>query len=428
MQKKRLKKTLFLTGLIAFMAFSALAAEEVVTMDDIQAARELIADELIKTPCVYSRSLSQLTGADIFLKVESLQTTGSFKERGALNKLYTLTEAQRKKGVIAASTGNHAQGVSYHASRLGIPSTIIMPLNTPENKIERARMLGAEIILHGDTFDDSVAHAIKMSEKSELSFIHAYNDPSIIAGQGTAAIEMLEDVPQLDMLVIPVGGGGLISGCSVAAKSIKPDIKIYGVEASAYSAMKQKLHHEPVDAGGHTLAEGMAVKQVGDHPYSLIKDRIEEILVVDEQHIEKAVAVLAEEAKLVAEGAGATPLAALLQYPDYFKGKNVGLLISGGNIDAYELAMVLLRALAHTGKLVQIAIEVTDHPDKLGEITSIMDQKGVIIREIRNNEIFSLSDMVSPEMIFVVETHNWDHVNALLQELADHDLNAKVIR
>jgi len=404
------------------------AVIEIVSVEAIQAAQELISEHLPKTPCLYSYGLSRITGANVYLKLENMQATGAFKERGALNKLLSLTDAQRKNGVIAASTGNHAQGVSYHARRLNIPVTIVMPLNTPENKIERTKALGAQVVLEGPTFDEAVVVAKKLSEEKNLTFIHPYNDPIIIAGQGTVVLEMLEVVPQLDALIIPVGGGGLIAGSTVMAWSIKPGIQIFGVESRAYSGMKQRLNNKPVQVGGATLAEGMAVKSVGAKPLQIIRDRIEDILIVDEAHIEQAIALLIENAKTVAEGAGATPLAALLQYPDRFKGRNVGLVISGGNIDSYELAMVLLRSMAIHGQLVEIVIPILDHPDQLGSISAMLDEHGATIREIRNNIIFGAAPLKTPEMIFTVETHNWEHAAELIKELNAHKLSARIIR
>jgi len=401
---------------------------EFVRVQDVLDAREVLRGHLEETPCLYSYGLSRVTGAEVYIKLECFQATGSFKERGALNKIASLTEEQRRKGVIAASTGNHAQGVSFHARRLNIPATIIMPENTPVNKVQRTRALGARVILEGATFDEAVRYAQQLARDEELTLVHPYNDPKVIAGQGTAAIEMLEAIPELDTLIIPVGGGGLISGCSIAAKSIKPDIRIFGVESTAFSAMKQKLNNQPVEVGGATLAEAMAVKEVGLNPLELIRDRIEKILVVDEQHIEKAIVFLVENAKTVAEGAGATPLAALLQFPELFEGHHVGLMISGGNIDTYELAMVLMRGLVHSGRLVQYLIPVADNPDQMGHVSSIIDESGGVIREIRNNTIFGAAPIKSPEMVYTVETHHWEHAHELLEKLHDHDIQATLTK
>src|SRR6185503_4608336 len=305
-----------------------------VGLDDIRAAAARIAGAVERTPCLHSRTLSRLTGAEVWLKFENLQFTASFKERGALNKLLSLGEAGRKRGVIAMSAGNHAQGVAHHASRLGARAVIVMPRGTPNTKVRSTQVLGAEVVLEGDTLADAARHAHALEERDGLTFIHPYDDPAIIAGQGTVALEMLEQAPELEMLVVPVGGGGLISGMAVAAKAIRPAIEIFGVESKAYSAMYQRLQGLPIEVGGDTIAEGMAVRDVGDLTFSILKSLALQVLLINEETIERAIVALVEIEKTVAEGAGAAGLAALLEHPGRFAGKRVGIPICGGNIDS----------------------------------------------------------------------------------------------
>src|SRR5712691_8644317 len=300
-----------------------------VTIEDIRAAAKRIAGAVEHTPFVRSRTLSKLTGAEIFLKFENLQFTASFKERGALNKLLSLSEAERKRGVIAMSAGNHAQAVAYHAARLGIPAVIVMPKGSPNTKVKNTRVHGAEVLLEGDSLADAARHAFERAKKDNLVFVHPYEDPLVIAGQGTCGLEMLEAMPDLDMLVVPVGGG-VIAGVAIAARSSNQKIKIYGVESRTYPSMHQRMKGLPVQVGGDTIAEGIAVKDVGEIAFSIINKLVEEILVVEEETIERGVVALIEIEKTVAEGAGAAALAALLEYSQRFAGKRVGLPISGG--------------------------------------------------------------------------------------------------
>lgn len=423
-----LKKTLLGITCFFLTATTANATKDIPSFEEISNAHAIIKEQIPETPCLFSWSLSKITGANVYLKCENLQTTGSFKDRGAAYKLHSLTDKEKKQGVITASTGNHAQGVSYNAKRFKIPATIVMPTNTPYIKIKRTKDLDAKIILKGNSFEDAMKHATQLAKDKDLTFIHAYNDNEIITGQGTAALEMLLTYPQIDTLIVPVGGGGLIAGSTVAAKAIKPYIAIYGVEATNYSSMKQKLSHEAVNTGGITLAEGMAIKTTGDKPMQVIKDKVEDILVVDEHYIEQAIALLVSKAKIVAEGAGATPLAAMLQYPEIFKDKNVGLIISGGNIDPYELAIILLRSMTKNGQLVRIAIPVIDHPDHIGMISSIIDKAGAIIREVHNNTVFGVTPLTYPEMIFMVETHDWKHAHKVVEALKQKDVEARLIQ
>ncbi|HEX6267165.1 MAG TPA: threonine ammonia-lyase, partial [Burkholderiales bacterium] len=316
-----------------------------VTLDDIRAAAGRIAGAVERTPLVHSRTLSQLTGAQVFLKFENLQFTASFKERGALNKLLSLTPQERARGVMAMSAGNHAQAVAYHAARLGIPTTIVMPKGSPNTKIKNTQVHGATVVLEGENLFEAGKHARALAARDNLVFVHPYEDPLIIAGQGTVGLEMLAAAPELDVLVVPVGGGGLISGIATAAKALKPGVRVFGVETRNYPSMHQRLNNLPVECGGDTIAEGIAVKDVGTTALEIIRRLVEDVLVVEEETIERAVVALIEIEKTVAEGAGAAGLAALLEHPGRFAGKRVGILVSGGNIDSRVLASVLMRGL-----------------------------------------------------------------------------------
>ena len=304
-----------------------------VSLEDIKDAAKVIEGQVLRTPSIQAARLSEDLGFDLVLKLENLQTTGSFKERGAVNKLSSLTDEQRKTGVIAMSAGNHAQGVAYHAMRMGIPATIVMPDFAPITKVERTRSFGAQVVLTGETLDASAVAAREIAKEKNLTFVHPYDDELIVAGQGTIGMEMLEDHPDLEVIVVPIGGGGIISGIATAVKAIKPDIKVYGVETEFYPSMYQALHNLTPNSGGQTLADGIAVKNPGQITRAIIKELVEEIILVDETAIETAIATLAEKQKLVAEGAGAAGLAALLAHPQRFKGKKVGTVICGGNID-----------------------------------------------------------------------------------------------
>jgi threonine dehydratase len=318
-------------------------ASDIVAFDNVREAQRRISGQIVRTPFLYSRLLSKITGAEVYVKMENLQATGAFKERGALNRLLMLTPEEKAKGVITMSTGNHAQGVSLHASRLGIKATIYMPENTPSTKIERTKSLGANVVIKGRNFDETADYARKNAAADNLTLIHPYNDPVVIAGQGPIALEMLADQPDLDAIIIPVGGGGLITGCAVAVRGIKPGVKVYGVESVRYAAMSQRLKGEPVKVGGETVAEAIAVREVGSVPVAMLPGRIADILLVEENAFEWAVAAMVTSEKEVAEGAGAAPLAALVSYSSLFAGRKVGLILSGGNIDNSHLSDILKR-------------------------------------------------------------------------------------
>ena len=395
-----------------------------VTLEDVRTAASRIAGAVERTPCLHSRTLSRLTGAEVWLKFENLQFTASFKERGALNKLLSLPDTERKRGVIAMSAGNHAQGVAHHAARLGTRAVIVMPRGTPNTKVHSTQVLGAEVVLEGDTLADAARHAHELEARDGLTFIHPYDDPAIIAGQGTVALEMLEQAPELEMLVVPIGGGGLISGMAVAAKALKPGIEVYGVESQNYCAMHQRLNGLPVQVGGDTIAEGMAVRDVGELPLSILTSLAIEVLIVEEETIEESIVALIEIEKTVAEGAGAAGLAALLQHPARFAGKRVGIPICGGNIDSRMLSAVLMRGLVRDGKLVRLRVVMPDVAGSLAKVTTMIGEAGGNIIEVQHQRVFGTASIKSPEVEFVVETRNREHTHELIAELRKKGVSA----
>jgi threonine dehydratase len=359
------------------------------TIADIRAAAERIDGAVVHTPILHSRMLSQLTGAEVWLKYENLQFTAAYKERGALNKLLQLTAEERARGVIAASAGNHAQAVAYHGKRLGIPVTIVMPSHTPIMKVTQTESHGARVILTGERFDDAHAHALELEAQEGLVFVHPFDDRDIIAGAGTVALEMLADAPGLEVLCVPIGGGGLISGMAIAAKASNPSIEIVGVEAELYPSMKNVIEGGTRPIGGDTLAEGIAVKEPGQLTRTIIADLVSEILLVPERDIERAVALLVAIEKDVVEGAGAAGLAALLTHPQRFAGRKVGVVLCGGNIDTHLLANVLVRDLVRSGRIARLRIEAQDRPGALAAITAKFHECGVNIIEVSHHRIFT---------------------------------------
>ncbi len=393
-----------------------------VALSDVKAAARRIAGAIEQTPCLHSRTLSRLTGAEVYLKFENLQFTASFKERGALNKLLSLSEAERRRGVIAMSAGNHAQAVAYHAARLGIPTTIVMPKGSPNTKIKNTQVHGATVMLEGENLFEAGKHARALAARDNLVFVHPYEDPLIIAGQGSAGLEMLEAVPDLEVLAVPVGGGGLISGIATAAKALNEKILVYGVETANYPSMHQRLNDLPVVCGGDTIAEGIAVKDVGATALAIIRRLVEEVLVVKEETIERAVVALIEIEKTVAEGAGAAGLAALLEHPQRFAGKRGGILISGGNIDSRALASVLMRGLVRDGRLVRLRVTMPDVSGSLAKVAAVIAEAGGNIVEIQHQRIFGTSSVRSPEVEFLVETRDRAHTDALVRALEQKDV------
>ncbi len=384
---------------------------------DVQAAGQRIAGRVLRTPSLPSDAVSRATGADVVLKLDNLQVTGAFKERGAANRLSLLTDTERERGVIAMSAGNHAQAVARHASLSNVVATIVMPKFTPATKVTRTAAWGARVVLYGETLAEAAAHAEELAAGSGLVFVHPYDDVSVMAGQGTLAMELLEDAPDLDMLVIPVGGGGLLAGCAVAAKAMRPGITVYGVEVAAYSAMAQRLAGETVSVGGATIAEGIAVRDVGERPLAVIRELGVEVLVVPEHTIEEAVGLLAEGAKVVAEGAGAAGVAALLAYTEHFRGRRVGIAITGGNIDARILSNVLLRNLLRDGRLLRLHLQIPDRPGVLADIAGKIGNSGGNIIEVSHQRLFAASSVQAAELEVMVEARDSLHADVILEAL-----------
>ena len=364
-------------------------AAELLTIDDVRAAADRIAGAVVRTPTNHSITLSKITGADIWLKFENLQFTAAYKERGALNALLLLSDEQRQRGVIAASAGNHSQGLSYHGTRLGVPVTIVMPRTTPTVKLMQTESVGGNVVLEGETFDEAYAHARKLEQELGLTFVHPFDEPNVAAGQGTVALEMFEDVDDLDVLVVPIGGGGLISGISTVAKALRPGIEVIGVQAALFPSMYGRIKGEELPCGGDTLAEGIAVKAPGEFTAKIIADKVDDILLVDEEALESAVSLLLQIEKTVVEGAGAAGLAAVMSYPERFKGRKVGLVLCGGNIDTRLLANVLLRDLARSGRLARLRVTLQDRPGALFKVMHEFDVHNVNILEIYHQRIFT---------------------------------------
>jgi threonine dehydratase len=392
-----------------------------VTFPDIQAAAAAIAGALLRSPIRHSRTLSAIAGCEIWLKFENRQFTASFKERGALNFLLSLDEDARKRGVVAMSAGNHAQGVAYHAGRLGIPATIVMPLFTAFTKVKHTRDFGAEVILQGRDLSESNVAARAVCADRNLTFIHPYDDPRVIAGQGTVGLEMLEDVPQLDVLVVPVGGGGLISGIAIAAKAMKPQIEIYGAETELYPAMAEAIRDLPLTAvpPAQTIADGIAVKQPGALTTAIAKELVKDVLLVSEPEIEHAVAMILEIEKAVVEGAGAAGLAAVMAYPEIFKGRKVGIVLSGGNIDMRLLSNVILRELTREGRILTLEVAIEDRPGSLARVTELVGAAGGNILEVSHNRMMMGVSARSATLVLVIEARDAAHGADIRQSLLD---------
>ena len=364
-----------------------------------------------------SAAVSGAVGADVVLKLDNLQVTGAFKERGAANRIALLSEDERARGVIAMSAGNHAQAVARHARLMGIPATIVMPKFTPATKVTRTSAWGAKVVLHGETLAEAAAHAHHLAELHQSVFVHPYDDPAVIAGQGTLALELLADAPDLDVLVIPVGGGGLLAGCLVAASAIKPGITIYGVEVEAYAPMAQRMAGRAVSVGGATIAEGIAVRDIGEVPFEIVRRRVQDVLVVPERAVEEAISLLAEGGKTVAEGAGAAGIAALLTYPERFRGKKVGAPITGGNIDARILSDVLLRNLLRDGRLLRLHLQIPDRPGVLADIAGKIGERGGNIIEVSHQRLHAVSSVQAAELEVMVEARDPAHAASIVEAL-----------
>jgi threonine dehydratase len=389
-----------------------------VTFADIEAARRVIQGAVLHTPMLPAPRLSALTGADVYVKYENLQVTNSFKDRGALNKLASLSDAERRRGVIAMSAGNHAQAVAYHAARLKIPATIVMPVTTPLVKVAATRSHGAEVVLDGESVAESQSRCESMQAERKLTLIHPYDDARVIAGQGTIALEMLEETADLDMLVIPIGGGGLIAGNAIAARAMKPDIEIVGVEAALYPSVWNALHNDRRPIGGPTLAEGIAVKNVGKLTLPVIRELVSEIVLVDEAHLERAVNAYLTLQKTMAEGAGAAGLAAMLAKPGRFRGKKVGLILCGGNIDPRILASIMVRELERETRIVSFRLTIPDRPGVLGIIATRLGDLGANILEVNHRRMFLDVPAKGAKLDVTIETRDAAHAAEILAALA----------
>jgi threonine dehydratase len=388
-----------------------------VSVADVEAAAVRIAGHVARTPCALSRTLSAVTGAEVWIKFENLQYTASFKERGALNKLLSFDADERRRGVIAMSAGNHAQGVAYHAGRLGIPATIVMPRFAPHVKVTHTRAFGAEVVLHGESLVEAAAEAHDIAAARQLVFVHPYDDPLIVAGQGTIGLEMLEAAPELDTIVVPVGGGGLISGIAVAAKARKPAMRIIGVETAGYAALYQTLHGQPVNVGGETIAEGIAVRDTGKLPLAICRALVNEVLLVDEVAIETAIQMFLEIEKTVAEGAGAAGLAALLSHPGTFTGRKVGLVLCGGNIDTRLLASILMRGLVRDGRIARLRVKISDRPGQLAAVSGLLAKADANIIEVQHQRLFGGVAAKSADLDIVIETRDRVHLREVITAL-----------
>jgi threonine dehydratase len=388
-----------------------------VTIDDIRAAADRIRGAVVRTPTLLSRTLSEVTGATVFVKFENLQFTAAYKERGALNKLLLMDEAKRSRGVIAASAGNHAQAVAYHGRRLGVPVTIVMPKPTPIIKVMQTEGHGATVLLHGELFDEAFAKAKELEAEQELTFVHPFDDPDTVAGQGTVALELLEDAPDIDALVIPIGGGGLIAGMGVAAKALRPDIEVIGAQAELYPSMYCHLTGDERPSSGDTIAEGIAVKRPGALTAAIVRQVVDEILLVPERDIETAVSLYLQIEKTVAEGAGAAALAALLTHPERLNGRNVGLVVTGGNIDTRLLATVLLRDLARSGRMARLRIQLQDRPGALFSVVRLFEKHQINIVEVYHQRIFTTLPAKGLFTDFDCEARDAAHLERLVVDL-----------
>ncbi|MCC9596795.1 MULTISPECIES: threonine ammonia-lyase [unclassified Rubrivivax] len=383
---------------------------------DIEAAAGRLAGHVLDTPCVESRTIGQILGAQVFLKFENLQFTASFKERGALNKLCALVQ-HGVAGVVAASAGNHAQGVAHHAQRLGLRAVIVMPVHTPTVKVERTRGFGAEVVLHGETFDEARERALQIAAEQRLEFVHPFDDPLVIAGQGTIGLEMLRAQPELDTLVVAVGGGGLISGIATAVRALRPDIRIIGVQTARFPAMVNAVKGTQHPQGLTTIAEGIAVGQPGEITRALIAERVDDLVLVDEGDIEQAIVMLLEIEKTLVEGAGAAGLAALLKEPERYAGRKVGLVLCGGNIDPMLLSAIIGRGMVRAGRLARIRVGARDTPGVLARITTVVAQAGANIDEVHHQRAFSTLSAQNVEVELVLQTRNPRHVADVVQAL-----------
>jgi threonine dehydratase len=398
-----------------------------IELKDIEAAAKVIEGHVVRTPCLHSRTLSDITGAEVWLKFENHQFTASFKERGALNKLNSLTPEQRRKGVIACSAGNHAQGVAHHATRLGIPSTIVMPQHTPFVKVEQTQRLGAEVILEGENFDAAKSHAIAECKRRDLTFVHPYDDALIVAGAGTCGLEIMQDWPQLDAIVVAIGGGGLISGISTAAKAIKPAVEVVGVEVQRFPSMYHAVRGTDPEFAASTIADGIAVKEPGKITREIVARNVAEIVLVDEGDVEQSIVTLLEIEKTVVEGAGAAPLAALLRHPGRFKGRKVCLVLGGGNIDPLMLSEIIERGMVRAGRLARVTVEIRDVPGTLAKVSACVAGEGANIAEVYHQRAFTTLAVQNAELNLVLKTRNREHVARIVEALQKEGFTARAV-
>jgi threonine dehydratase len=399
-----------------------------VSFEDVRRAASVIAGQVVRTPAVPAPRIAEATGArEVVLKLENQQYTGSFKDRGAYNKLASLDAAAKKAGVIAMSAGNHAQGVAYHAQRLKVPATIVMPQGTPFTKVERTASFGARVLLEGDSIDAAAVFARERAAREGLTFVHPYDDPLIIAGQGTIGLELMTDWPDLETIVVPIGGGGVMSGVAIAATSLKPGIRMIGVEAALYPSMHHAIRNLQPANGGQTIAEGIAVKSPGKLTRAIIADLVSELLLVQEDALERAVQMLAEQQKVIAEGAGAAGLAAMIAHPELFAGQRVGLVICGGNIDSRMLAQVLLRGMVREGRMVTLRIEISDAPGVLGRLAKLVGDSGGNIIEIHHQRMFNDLPPKRADIDAVIETRNPEHYRDIVAALEEDGFPTRVL-
>ncbi|MFN9807989.1 MAG: threonine ammonia-lyase [Betaproteobacteria bacterium] len=399
-----------------------------VTLDDVRRAAERLAGQVENTPCLHSRTLSQITGAEVYLKFENLQFTASFKERGALNRLLALTEDERRRGVIAVSAGNHAQGVAYHAQRMGVPAVIVMPRFTPTVKVERTRGFGAEVILSGDSFDDTKTEAARVAAERGLTMVHPYDDAAVIAGQGTIALEMLAAHPDIDCLCVAIGGGGLISGIATAARGLRPGIEIIGVQAEHFPSMYALFKGTEMASAAATLAEGIAVREPGLLTRQIVREKVDDIVLVSEGDIEQAIVMLLEIEKTVVEGAGAVGLAALIRYKARFAGRKVGIVLCGGNIDPMVLAAIIERGMVRAGRLARIRVACRDVPGELARAATVVGGAGANIEEVQHQRAFTTLPAQTAQLQMVLHTRGAEHIEQVLRALRDAGLPAEVDR
>jgi threonine dehydratase len=401
--------------------------DDTLTADAIAAAAERLRGEIVDTPCMPSRTLSALTGCEVFLKFENLQFTASFKERGALNKMALLSAAERACGVLAVSAGNHAQGVAYHAQRMGIPATIVMPRFAPAVKVERTRGFGASVVLEGDTFDDARAYGLALARERGLTLVHPYDDLAVMAGQGTIALEMLAQQPQIDTLVVAIGGGGLIAGVAIAARALRPDIAVIGVQTERFPAAWNAKHGGHRESAQATIADGIAVKSPGELTLPLIRSLVDEVLLVGEDDIEQAILLLLEIEKTVVEGAGGVGLAALMKHGERFRGRKVGLILSGGNIEPLVLAEIIERGMVKSGRLARLRFDVRDVPGALADVATLLGRLGANIDEVQHQRAFTSLSVERAQIEVVVQTRGVAHIEEILAAMRAQGYRAERI-